>query len=87
MTCVLAALVVILLGAAYVRGYDLVKSRSPEHLAHFYLVLATFRMLTVATVVAFCVFLAPTHEDAVRQAAIILTIYVAMMVTTLVMRH
>ena len=87
MTYFLAALFFTLLGVAYVKGYDLVKSRSPEHLVHFYLVMATIRMLLVATVVGLYVFFAPTREDAIRFALIILIMYAIMMVATLKLRH
>ena len=87
MTYFLAALFFTLLGVAYVKGYDLVKGRSPEHLVHFYLVMATIRMLLVATVVGLYVFFAPTREDAIRFALIILIMYAIMMVVTLKLRH
>ena len=87
MTYFLAVLFFTLLGVAYVKGYDLVKSRSPEHLVHFYLVMATIRMLLVATVVGLYVFFAPTREDAIHFASIILIMYAIMMVVTLKLRH
>ena len=71
MTYFFAALFFTLLGVAYVKGYDLVKSRSPEHLVHFYLVMATIRMLLVVTVVGLYVFFAPNREDAIHFAVII----------------
>ena len=77
-----------LLGVAYVKGYDFVKRRSPEHLVHFYLIMATIRMLMVATVVVlYVLFLAPDREDAIRFAAIILIMYGIMMAVTLKLRH
>jgi len=87
MTYFLAVLFFTLLGVAYVKGYDLVKSRSPEHLVHFYLVMATIRMLLVATVVGIYVFFAPTREDAIHFAVIILVMYAITMVVTLTLRH
>ena len=87
MTYFLAALFFTLLGVAYVKGYDLVKSRSPEHLVHFYLVMATIRMLLVATVVGLYVFFAPTREDAIHFAVIILVMYAITRVVTLTLRH
>ena len=84
---VLAALLITLLGVAYVKGYDMVKSRSPEHLPHFYLIMATVRMLLIGTAVVLYVLFADSREDAVRFALIILILYAAMMVTTLTMRH
>ena len=77
-----------LLGVAYVKGYDFVKRHSPEHLVHFYLIMATIRMLMVATVVVlYVLFLAPDREDAIRFAAIILIMYAIMMAVTLKLRH
>ena len=87
MTYFLAALFFTLLGVAYVKGYDLVKSRSPEHLVHFYLVMATIRMLLVATVVGLYVFFTENREDAIHFAALFLIMYVITMVITLLMRH
>ena len=75
------------LGIAYVKGYDFVKSRSPEFLAHFYLIMAVVRMLLVATVAALCVFLAPDRANAIFAAITILIMYALMMVVTLSIRH
>lgn len=84
----LSAFLFTLLGTAYVKGYDVVKSHSPEHLVHFYLIMATVRMLLVGTAVAIYVLLiAQGREDAIRFALIILIMYIAMMVVTLWMRH
>ena len=77
-----------LLGLAYVKGYDVVKRHSPEHLVHFYLIMATVRMLLVGTTVAvYVLLLAQNREDAIRFAAIILIMYAIMMVVTLKLRH
>lgn len=87
MSYALAALLVTLLGVAYVKGYDLVKSRSPEHLPQFYLIMAAIRMLMIATVIAIYVFFAPSRDDAIHFAAITLIMYAGMMVVTLKLRH
>lgn len=77
-----------LLGTAYVKGYDLVKERSPEHLPHFYLIMTVVRMLLIATVVAIYVLLiAADRDDAILFALIYIIMYVAMMVVTLKLRH
>ena len=76
------------MGMAYVKGYDVVKSHSPEHLVHFYLIMATIRMLLVVTVVAIYVLLiAKSRDDAIRFALIIIIMYVVMMAVTLKLRH
>ena len=87
MTWFLLILFFTLLGSAYVKGYDVVKRRSPEHLVQFYLIMTTIRMLLVATVVGLYVFFAPNREDAIHFAAIILIMYAITMVVTLTLRH
>ena len=82
-----AVLLMTLLGVVYVKGYDFVKRRSPEHLVHFYMIMATIRMLLIATVIALYVFFAPNREDAIHFAVILLIMYAIMMVVTLKLRH
>ena len=82
-----SALFFTLLGGAYVKGYDIVKRHSPDHLVHFYLIMATIRMLLVATVVGLYVFFTENREDAIHFAAVFLIMYAITMVVTLLMRH
>lgn len=83
----LLALFFTLLGAAYVKGYDLVKAKSPEHLPQFYLIMATIRMLLVLTVIGLYVWFANNREDAIRFALTSMGLYAVMMVVTLSLRH
>ena len=87
MEYVLSVLFFTLLGVTYVKCYDIVKRHSPDHLVHFYLIMATIRMLLVATVVGLYVFFTENREDAIHFAAIFLIMYAIMMVITLLMRH
>ena len=84
---VLSILFFTLLGVAYVKGYDIVKRHAPDHLVHFYLIMATIRMLLVATVVGLYVFFTENREDAIHFAIIFIIMYAIMMVVTLLMRH
>ena len=84
---VLSALFFIVLGVAYVKGYDFVKRHSPDHLVHFYLIMATIRMLLVATIVGLYVFFTENREDAIHFAAIFIIMYAITMVVTLKLRH
>lgn len=83
----LSALFFLFLGFLYVKGYDVVKQHSPEHLPHFYLIMATIRMLLVGTVVALYVFFTENREEAIRFAAIFIIMYAITMVVTLKLRH
>ena len=84
---VLSILFFTLLGVAYVKGYDLVKRHSPDHLAHFYLIMATIRMLLVLTVVGLYVYFTENREDTIRFVGIFLIMYAITMVITLKLRH
>ena len=83
----LSVLFFTMLGMAYVKGYDAVKRRSPENLVQFYLIMATIRMVLVATVVALYVVFTTDREKAIEFAAMFIIMYAIMMVVTLVMRH
>lgn len=83
----LAALFFILLGGIYVKGYDLVKKKSSEHLPQFYLIMTIIRILLVLTVIGFYVLFAESREDAIHFALACLGMYVVMMITTLSLRH
>jgi cytochrome c biogenesis factor len=83
----LSVLFFTLLGMAYVKGYDAVKRRSPENLVQFYLIIATIRMVLVATVVALYVVFTTDRDKAIEFAAMFIIMYAIMMVVTLVMRH
>ena len=84
---VLSILFFTLLGVAYVKGYDLVKRHSPDHLVHFYLIMATIRMLLVLTVVGLYVYFTENREDAIRFVGIFIIMYAITMVITLKLRH
>ena len=83
----LTALFFTLLGLAYVKGYDLVKRRSPEHLVHFYLIMATIRMLLTMTVIGLYVMLTPDRDAAIHFSVLCMAMYLLMMVVTLSLRH
>jgi len=84
---ILSVVFFLLLGLAYVKGYDAVKRRSPEHLPHFYLVMAVIRMLLIGTVVAIYVLASENRDYSIRFALMFILMYVVMMVVTLKLRH
>lgn len=87
MEYVLAALLLTLLGVAYVKGYDFVSRRAPDHLAHFCLALTVIRILFVATFAGLVILFKENREETIRFAAIYIIMYAAMMVVTLKLRH
>ena len=84
---VLSILFFTLLGVAYVKGYDIVKRHAPDHLVHFYLIMATIRMLLVLTAIGLYVFFTANRQDAIRFVILFLIMYAITMVITLLMRH
>ena len=83
----LLALFFTLMGLAYIKGYDMVKARSAQNLARFYLVMAAIRMVLVATAAFLCVVLTPNREDAIPLVVTLIVMYAIMMVVTLILRH
>ncbi len=86
-TYALAALFFVFLGAVYVKGYDLVKEKSPDHLPQFYLIMTTIRMVLILTMIGLYVLFTENREDAIHFAIACIGMYVAMMVITLKLRH
>lgn len=76
-----------LLGFVYVKGYDLVKAKSPGYLPQFYLIMATGRMLLILTIVGCYVFFSNSRVETMRFAIATLALYAVMMVVTLTLRH
>lgn len=76
-----------ILGTLYVVGYNFFKKRSPEHLVHFYLILAVFRIMIVATVILLYTLTADSRAQAVHFAMMFIAMYVVMMIITLTLKH
>jgi len=83
----LATLLITLLGVAYVKGYDIVKSRSQEHLPQFYLIMAAVRMVLIATMIVLVIVFTEDKAEARQFALYTIVIYGLMMMTTLALRH
>ena len=83
----LSTLLIVLLGVAYVKGYDMVKSRSQEHMPQFYLIMTAVRMVLIATMAATVIICTEDKTEARQLGLYILIMYSLMMVTTLAMRH
>lgn len=87
-TVFLSALFFTLVGMAYVKGYDIVKKHSPEHIAHFYLLLTALRFLLIGMAVVFYAFVvSKSREETLDFAVMFLGMYAVMMVITLILKH
>lgn len=87
MIYVFAALLITLLGVAYVKGFDFTSRHAPDRLPQFCMLMAAIRFLLLATYFAISVYICESREEAFRFAIIYIIMYVVMMVATLSMRH
>ena len=83
----LSTLLITLLGVAYVKGYDIVKSCSQERLPQFYLIMAAVRIVLIATMIVLVILFTEDKAEAREFVLYTLILYGLMMVTTLVLRH
>ncbi|MBO7140421.1 MAG: hypothetical protein J6W19_07635 [Prevotella sp.] len=83
----LSTLLITLLGVAYVKGYDIVKSRSQERLPQFYLIMAAVRIVLIATMIVLVILFTEDKAETREFVLYTLILYGLMMVTTLVLRH
>jgi hypothetical protein len=74
-------------GTLYVAGYNFFKKRNPEHLVRFYLILAVFRIMIVATVILLYTLTADSRPQAIHFAMMFIAMYVVMMIITLTLKH
>ena len=84
---VLAATLYVLLGVAYVKGYDLVKARSPESVPQFYMAMAVVRMLLVLTAIGIFLITSDSKQASISFVLANMAMYITMMVVSLTLRH
>lgn len=88
MDYLLSAMLFLILGIAYVKGYDVVKKRSPGHLVQFYMAMTVIRLLLVSTMAAIVILLfKESRDETIAFTGVYLIMYLAMMVITLSLRH
>lgn len=76
-----------LLGLAWVKGYDFVKSRDASQLPKFYMLLACVRFILISTLVLFYVLLSDDWASMESFAIMVMVMYVLMMTVTLTLKH
>ncbi len=76
------------LGVVWVVGASVVKRHSPEHLPHFYMIIAVVRILILLTMIGGYIFLlSDSKEESKVFALFTMAMYVLMMVITLKIKH
>ncbi|MGI6224136.1 MAG: hypothetical protein ACOYJG_11065 [Prevotella sp.] len=87
LTIFLTTLYFILLGVVWLKGYDIVKKHDISLLPRFYLVLATIRFILTATLVLIYVLVSDNMASSRQFVILVMTLYAAMMVITLTLKH
>lgn len=85
---ILSASVFVLLGYAWVSGYDIVKAHAPDSLPRLWMVLAAVRLVVVSAIVAvYVLFFSSGIEESKSFVLMILGMYALMMTIMLIFRH
>lgn len=87
LTVLATALFFVLLGMAWVKGYDVVKRHDAALLPQFYMVLAAVRMVMVSALVLIYVLLTDDNASIPSFAIMVLLMYATMMIVSLTLKH
>lgn len=86
-TIFLTTLAFALLTLAYIKGYHFVKKHAPDQMVNFHFIMVAIRFLFAVTAVGLYVTFVDNREDTMHFAALILGLYLAMIVITLILKH
>lgn len=86
-TIFLTTLAFTLLTLAYIKGYHFVKKHAPGQMVNFHFIMVAIRFLFAVTAVGLYATFADNREDTMHFAALILGLYLAMIVITLILKH
>ena len=86
-TVFLTILAFALLTLAYIKGYHFVKKHAPDQMVNFHFIMVAIRFLFAVTAVGLYASFVDNREDTMHFAALILGLYLAMIVITLIFKH
>jgi hypothetical protein len=87
LTIFLTVLFFTLLTVAYIKGRQVVEDKAPENLVKFHFIMVAARFLFAVTAVGIYLLFADNREDTIHFAALIVGLYLAMIVATLIIKH
>lgn len=83
-----SAFLFVVLGAAWLKGVDVVRQQSPQSLPKFYMAFAAFRVVTVLAYAAvYIFFISQSLGQSKAFVAMLFAMYVVMMAVTLWLKH
>ena len=86
-TIFLTTLAFALLTLAYIKGYHFVMKHAPDQMVNFHFIMVAIRFLFAVTAVGLYATFVDNREDTMHFAALILGLYLAMIVITLILKH
>ncbi len=87
LTIFLTVLVFTLLTVVYLKGRRVVENSAPESLVKFHFIMVAVRFLFAVTAVGIYSLFSNNREDTIYFAALVIILYLAMIVATLILKH
>ena len=87
LTIFLTVLVFTLLTVVYLKGRRVVENSAPESLVKFHFIMVAVRFLFAVTAVGIYSLFSSNREDTIYFAALVIILYLAMIVATLILKH
>ena len=87
LTIFLTVLVFTLLTVVYLKGRRVVENSAPESLVKFHFIMVAVRFLFAVTAVSIYSLFSSNREDTIYFAALVVILYLAMIVATLILKH
>lgn len=87
LTIFLTVLVFTLLTVVYLKGRRIVENNAPESLVKFHFIMVAVRFLFAVTAVGIYSLFSNNREDSIYFAALVVILYLAMIVATLILKH
>lgn len=86
-TIFLTVLAFTLLTVGYLKGRRIVENNEPESLVKFHFIMVAVRFLFAVTAVGIYSLFSDNREDTIYFAALVVGLYLAMIVATLILKH
>ena len=86
-TIFLTVLVFTLLTVSYLKGRRIVENNAPQSLVKFHFIMVAVRFLFAVTAVGIYSLFSDNREDTIYFAALVVGLYIAMIVATLILKH
>ena len=87
LTIFITVLAFTLLTGGYLKGRQIVEKNAPQSLVKFHFIMVAVRFLFAVTAVGIYSLFSDNREDTIYFAALVVGLYIAMIVATLILKH